>query len=84
MSNHPPPPDDEPVKRRFSVGRFLLWCLGGLIVLGVGLFGLDQVRSSRRMSAGVADLDATDPGWRLEEIEAARVSLPDWQNSAIL
>ena len=77
-------PETEPAKRRFRVGRFILWCLGGLIVLGVGLFGLDQARSSRRTTSAIADLDASDPGWRLEELESARVSIPDKQNSALL
>ena len=74
----------KPTKRPVSIGRLVLWCLGGLIVLGIGLFALDQAQSSRRMKAKVADLGETDPGWKLEEIEDGRVSLPDAQNSAIL
>ena len=84
MSDQPKTPDTEPAQRRFSLGRFVLWCLGGLIVLGIGAFGLDQIRSSRRLETTLADLDETDPRWRLEEIEAARVTIPDAQNSAIL
>ena len=74
----------EPTKRRFTPGRIILWGLGGLIVLGIGLFGLDQMQSSRRIRATVASLDEADPGWRIEEIEATRIAIPDPQNSAIL
>jgi hypothetical protein len=85
VSEHPPTTSDtEPVKRRFSLGRFALWSLGGLVVLGIGLFGLDQARSSRILKTTVEHLDEADPGWRLEEIEAARVTIPDAQNSATL
>ena len=76
--------ETEPPKRRFTLGRVVLWSLGGLIVLGVGFFGLDQMQSARRLETALADLDVTDPGWRLEEIEAARVSLADKDNSAVL
>lgn len=74
----------EPPKRRFSLRRMALWTLGGAIVLGIGVFGLDEYRTSRRLGSTVADLDATDPGWRLEEIEAARAVVPERQNSAAL
>ena len=76
--------ETEPAKRRFSWGRFVLWCFGGLIVLGISLIGFDRTRSSRNLRTTVENLDETDPGWQLEEIEAARISLPDDKNSALL
>ena len=76
--------DTECPKRRFTLGRLVLWGLGGLVVLGVGLYGLDDMRTARRIKTTVADLDDTDPGWRLEEIEAARITIADKDNSAIL
>ena len=78
------PTPTEPEKRRFRLGRFVLWCLGGFVVVAVGLFGLDQAQLTRRIKATVGRLDETDPGWRLEEIEAARDTLPDARNSAVL
>ena len=76
--------EPELAKRRFTLGRLVLWTLGGLIVIGIGLFGLDQARSSREMATTLDQLDADDPGWRLEDLEAARVPLADKDNSAIL
>jgi hypothetical protein len=76
-----------PAKRRFSLGRFALWSLGGLVVLvvlGVGLFAFDHARTSRRLRAKLEHLDATDPGWRLGDIEAARIQPADKDNSAVL
>jgi hypothetical protein len=32
----------------------------------------------------MAELDASEPGWRLEDLEAARKNIPDEQNSALL
>src|SRR4051812_9182176 len=35
------------------------------------------------LTAIVAELDETDPGWRWEEIEASRAPIPDAENSAL-
>jgi hypothetical protein len=60
----------------------------GLVVLGSGLFACyflyqDQ-DAQRELDAVQTVLDANDPHWRLEEIEAARQVLPEAQNSALL
>ncbi len=64
------------------------------LVLGAGLFVLmltvlaiiqSSFQHSREEAAfekTIADLDETDPGWRLEDIENARPHVPDEQNSA--
>jgi hypothetical protein len=36
-----------------------------------------------RLQAVLADMDRTDPGWRLPDIEAARAVVPDAENSAL-
>jgi hypothetical protein len=60
----------------------------GFVALLIGLplgFALYQGYAARRdLDNVLAELDATDPGWRLEEFEAARKVLPDDQNSAVL
>ncbi len=76
--------ETESPTRRFTLGRLVLWGLGILIVLGVGWYGIDQMQSARRLKATVDDLDDTDPGWRLEEIETGRIALADKDNSALL
>src|SRR5436305_14504192 len=42
------------------------------------------LRERQRLAAALAELDATDPGWRLEDIEAARAVVPEQENSAPL
>ena len=74
----------ETPKRRFALGRLVLWGLGVVVVLGIVFFVLDQTQSSRTMNSALDHLDETEPGWRLEDIEAARISLPDAKNSALL
>jgi hypothetical protein len=57
-----------------------------LLLLGAGLaavYYLLRQASDRELAAVMAELDQQDPGWRLEEIEARRVSLPPEQNSAV-
>ena len=36
-----------------------------------------------RLQEAFAQLDRTDPGWRLQDIEAARAAVPDEENSAL-
>lgn len=64
----------------------------GLKVLGWGVFLLAIVAIAgwfwnRHQKAGklqtmLAELDRSDPGWRLDDIEAARAFVPDEENSA--
>jgi hypothetical protein len=63
-----------------------LKCLGWgvLIVAIVTVAGLAWNRGNKasKLQATLAELDRTDPGWRLEDIEAAREPIPEGENSA--
>jgi len=68
-----------------------LW--GWLRTLGFGLqlslafafvsFGIRSYLARTRLQAALAQMDRTDPGWRLQDIEAARAVVPDQENSAL-
>jgi hypothetical protein len=79
--------DDDPALVRAR--RWRRWvCRAGLLVLallavGVGFLLWAHHRISSNLADAVAELDRTDPGWRLEEIEAAREKVPDEENSAL-
>jgi hypothetical protein len=79
--------DPEPETVASSPGRgrrFWLTIIGvPLGFLTLGLLGwVMSVQSG--LSSAVADADATDPGWRLAEIEAKRVTPPDAENAALV
>jgi hypothetical protein len=64
----------------------LLKCLGwGVLVLAalvaIGLLW-HRGKAASKLREKLAELDRTDPGWRLEDIEAAREDIPDEENSA--
>src|SRR4051812_6311377 len=78
------------VKRRFVPSLSAVWrwgkriglCLLGLVVsLGI-YFVVRHHQVCAALEQAVAELDASDPGWRLEDIEAAREKVPDQENSA--
>jgi hypothetical protein len=65
-----------------------LWLrVTGLVVvvivasLALGLL-LNNWRVRSRVQTAVDEVDASDPGWRLEEIEKARAEVPEAENSA--
>ena len=60
-----------------------------LAIIGIAvLLGVCYVRilgsTDAELTALLAEMDRTDPGWRLEEIEAGRTKIPDAENSALL
>src|SRR5262249_29176942 len=65
--------------------RWLRRLFAGMLLLALGLTGWklyeDQV-DRRALERYLAELDQEDPGWRFEEIEAARPEVPDAENSA--
>jgi hypothetical protein len=77
------PPSGRPVRR-----RWLRWLLAiGLACLALVGWGavnylLDRRATGQEVAEAVAYLDRTDPGWRLEDIEAARAIYRDEENGA--
>ena len=65
-------------RRRLRKGAIALLCLGA-IGGGCLFFGLRL--SEGRLQRAIEDLDRTDPGWRLDEIEAERRPVPAEENS---
>jgi hypothetical protein len=55
------------------------------MTLGVSmtLYGYHSYQVRTRLHDVLAQLDSTDPGWRLQDIEAARAVVPDAENSAL-
>jgi ABC-type transport system involved in multi-copper enzyme maturation permease subunit len=54
-----------------------------LLPLGVmmGLYEYHAIVSQERLRRAIAEADRLDPGWRLEQLEAARQVVPDERNS---
>src|SRR6185437_13587807 len=50
-------------------------------LVAIGLFWNREKKASK-LQQMLAELDRSDPGWRLEDIEAAREEVPDEENSA--
>jgi hypothetical protein len=62
--------------------RLLLFVLVPLVLL-VAAYGYLLVIGDRRVRDALAETDRLDPGWRLEDIEAARDVIPDGENSVL-
>ncbi len=73
-------------KPRHSLCKRLLFSGVMLVLAAVVLYlGYDYLQRTRGMSAlerSLAELDESDPGWRWEDLLAARATIPDEQNSA--
>jgi hypothetical protein len=80
------PAANTPVKPRRS--RWLRWVLRALlaILLVVGLliggYTYYHHRVAADLAAYLAELDQQEPGWRLRDLEAARATIRDGENSA--
>src|SRR5262249_6654542 len=59
-------------------------CLGLLIGLGLAVRAYVLHRAEEELAAVKAELDASDPGWRWEDIEGGREVVPPAENSAPL
>lgn len=62
--------------KRISCGLLLLF------ILAACAWGWRHHSAKQRLDKALTELDRTDPGWRLEEIEAAREQIPEEENSA--
>jgi hypothetical protein len=82
--DHPESVTESPPRSRWR--KRLLF--GGLIVLvfaglWVAAFVYINATGARRLQQVIAELDARDPDWRLENLEAKRRVIPDEQNGAL-
>lgn len=72
---------------RFHRLRWVFWPLFVVFFLvGVGTIYLWTMHklAVNRLAEATAAIDLRDPGWRLQEIEAARAAVPDDDNSALV
>ncbi len=53
-----------------------------LLLLAIPVWAWWHNLVQQRLDEALAELDRTDPGWRLEEIESAREKIPEGENSA--
>jgi hypothetical protein len=58
------------------------WTVLILLVTLVCTLAFRHHQSSKRLQEALAELDRTEPGWRLQDIEAARERVPEEENSA--
>jgi hypothetical protein len=70
--------------RAWRLFRFLLLvAIVGLCFL-VGKYIYGSITASKELAEAIAETDQVDPGWRIEELEAKRQSVPDGQNAAMV
>jgi hypothetical protein len=68
-------------------GRWFVGCAGAivaLLILLVGQYAYFRYLADRHLREVTAKLDASDPGWRLADIEFNREQIPDAQNAAFV
>lgn len=77
-----PPADAVPAPRR----RTRRWLLAILLAIAtLAAYGVySYIAGQRRLQAVLDRLDREDPGWRLEDLQAARRPIPDEENSALV
>jgi hypothetical protein len=80
MSSPTAVPPPTPSRRR----RILLWAVGLLVGLPVALFCYVTWSLSYRAQDAIAETDRLDPRWRLEDIEADRISPSRDENAAVV
>jgi hypothetical protein len=54
-----------------------------IVGLAVGAYAYYHHRVTANLATYLAELDSQDPGWRLRDLEAARATVPDAENSAL-
>jgi hypothetical protein len=55
-----------------------------MLVFSIGYYVWNRYHSASKLRAAVEELNRTDPGWTLAELEAARAPVADADNSALL
>jgi hypothetical protein len=71
--------------------RFISWCFWIFLVVVVGGIVIGLIarsifisRTDAAWEQALAEVEATDPEWRWEDIEAKRAKIPDEENSALV
>src|SRR5262249_6681816 len=59
----------------------VVWLLLVVLFVAINMFW-NRSKMAGKLQEELAELDRSDPGWRLEEIESARDQMPDEENSA--
>jgi hypothetical protein len=70
--------------RRFWWLKWIILCLVIALCPLLAIHYLDNAAADRALVEAVAEADRLDPGWRLEDIEAARRKIPDEKNGALV
>src|SRR5438270_13289955 len=76
---HPPP-----VRTRRRWRRWVVVALLTVATIGVGGYIYLEFFSDRDLHEAIAEADRLDPGWRFDDMEAARAKLPDDDNGALV
>jgi hypothetical protein len=63
---------------------FAVLLLGCAVLFPVAFVYWERRQAFNELQAVLAEIDRTDPGWRLEDLEAARRVVPDDHNSALI
>lgn len=64
---------------RMAAGVVLL-----LLVGAIAFLVWKRQRDAEQLVSAIAEVDALDPGWRLDELEAKRKTIPDENNAALI
>jgi hypothetical protein len=64
--------------------RWVLLAALALLAGGAGLYAYLAYSGERELQDAIAEADRLDPGWRFDEMEAARAIVPDAENSALV
>jgi hypothetical protein len=82
-----PGPPASPVRQPRWRARSILLLVGLSVLLiggtGIGLYLYHAGAADAALSEAFAEADRLDPGWRLEELEARRATVPEKENSAL-
>ncbi|HEY7425710.1 MAG TPA: hypothetical protein VH682_15885 [Gemmataceae bacterium] len=62
--------------------KSLGWALLALLVMAICAWTWWHYSAQKRLEEALAEMDSAEPGWRLEDIEAAREQIPEEKNSA--
>jgi len=78
-----PTGESKPLPRRWRRRCYLVGIFTLLPLALAGAYFMLSLAAQRDLEAALAETDRTDPGWRLQELEAKRLAITGEQNSAI-